>query len=34
MENNRIRSIRVIAAKVRTEKRVAIYCRISTTKDS
>ena len=29
-----MRSIRVIPPKVRTEKRVAIYCRVSTTKDS
>lgn len=34
MENNRRPNVRVIPARVRTEKRVAIYCRVSTTKDS
>ena len=34
MENNRRHNMSVIPAKIRTEKRVAIYCRVSTTRDS
>jgi len=34
MENNRIRNMRVIPAEIRTDKRVAIYCRVSTGSDS
>ena len=34
MENNRGRNTRLIPTKIRTDKRVAIYCRISTTRDS
>lgn len=34
MKENRTRKITVIPAKIRTDKRVAIYCRVSTHKDS
>lgn len=34
MENNRGRNVRFIPAKIRTEKRVAIYCRVSTRSNS
>ena len=34
MENNRERKIHFIPPKIKTEKRVAIYCRVSTTRDS
>ena len=34
MQNNRERKVRVISAKIRTDKRVAIYCRVSTNKHS
>jgi len=34
MENNRIRNVRVIPAHIKTGKRVAIYCRVSTTRGS
>lgn len=34
MKNNTRRNVWSIPAKIRTDKRVAIYCRVSTTRDS
>lgn len=34
MENSSERKVRIIPAKIRTDKRVAIYCRVSTNKQS
>lgn len=34
MNDNQERNLRIIPAKIRTDKRVAIYCRVSTNKQS